>query len=192
MTIPSAGECAARAARFSHLLHTPRHDLAPRLLLGALATEGAIVPCTSLPPDLSRELERLAVRPHPLACDLAGRVDLDDLGAVLGAAPVALVLLTFRRFSGSRAWIGLDHLAAVRTLCHVAGVPLVLDAEGVYENARRARQCDPYLSFHTAEDVALRTFDLADGCFSAAEGFLAVRDPDLAHRVKATLPPVPA
>ena len=131
------------------------------------------------------------VSPHPFK----GNMDLERLEQALDRRDCALVIVTLTNNRLGGQPVALDNLGAVRQLCRKAGVPLFLDAARFAENVALVRARDPSLAGIEPRRIARRFFDLADGCFMSAKkdglvnigGFLALRDRDLAERIRQQL-----
>lgn len=132
--------------------------------------------------------------PHPFK----GDIDLEALAAELdrfGGDRVAFVVLTVTDNSGGGQPVSLANLRAASALCRARGVPLLLDAARVAENAYLVRLREPGQGGRTARDIAREIFRLADGLFMSAKkdalgncgGLIAVDDERWAEAIRVQL-----
>lgn len=130
-------------------------------------------------------------RVHPFK----GNMDLERLEALLQQhaperIPVCLLTLTSNTLGGQP--VSLENVRAVKQMLERYGIPLFLDACRVAENAYFSKLREPGYAERSPWDIAQELFSYADGCFMSAKkdglanigGFLAVRDAELAERVR--------
>ncbi|HXQ49379.1 MAG TPA: tryptophanase [Thermoplasmata archaeon] len=132
--------------------------------------------------------------PHPFK----GNVDvprLDELLGREGKAHVPLVMVTITNNTGGGQPVSLENLTATAAVCRRHGVPLYYDMCRWAENAFFIREREPGQSGRTIGEIGRAMFDLADGATMSAKkdglvnigGFVAVRDPGLASRIREQL-----
>lgn len=124
-----------------------------------------------------------------------GNVDLDQLAALLNeAAPgeVAAVVLTLTNNAGGGQPVSLANVRATRELCRTHRIPLVIDACRIAENAFFLREREPACAGLSPAEIVRELADCADIITMSAKkdglanigGFLALRDPALAERIR--------
>jgi tyrosine phenol-lyase len=127
-----------------------------------------------------------------------GNVDVERLDALLrreGKAHVPLVMVTITNNTGGGQPVSLANLAETAGVCRRHGVPLYYDMCRWAENAYFIREREPGQSGRSIGEIGRAMFDLADGATMSAKkdglvnigGFVAVRDPDLAARLREQL-----
>ncbi|HZY91484.1 MAG TPA: tryptophanase [Thermoplasmata archaeon] len=127
-----------------------------------------------------------------------GNVDLAALEALLareGREKVPLVMVTLTNNTGGGQPVSLENLRGVGRLAKNHGIPLYLDMCRWAENAYFIRSREPGMSGRTIAEIGREVFDLADGATMSAKkdglvnigGFVALRDPTLADRLKEQL-----
>ncbi len=190
---------------YRHLVPTHQGRGAEHLLSKVLVRPGQLVP-SNLYFTTSREHAELAggrwvdvavpeaqdtTSTHPFK----GNVDLAALENVLRAAAperVAFVRVeTCVNMAGGQP-VSVANLAAVRELTRAHGVPLILDATRLSENAVFVKDREPAGESATLPGVIAEIAALADGAvFSSKKdhfvpigGFLALNDDELAERVR--------
>ena len=199
-------EGAMRAAYgWRHLIPTHQGRGAEHLLARILVRPGLLVP-SNLYFTTSREHVELAGGTWvdvsiPEASDpesehpFKGDVDLTALERVLAAAAperIAFVRVeTCVNMAGGQP-ISLANLRAVRELTRAHGVPLILDATRISENAVFVKDREPGWADRSVREVIRALADEADGAvFSSKKdhfvpigGFLALNDDELAERAR--------
>ncbi len=116
-----------------------------------------------------------------------GNIDLDRLrAAVRGpqAGDLACVLMTVTNNTGGGQPVSMANLRAASALAHEAGVPLVLDAARIAENAWFIQQREAELASTPVADIMREMASYADVILMSAKkdgmvnigGFVAVRD----------------
>jgi tyrosine phenol-lyase len=199
-------EAAVREAYgFRHLIPTHQGRGAEHLLAKVLVEPGQLVP-SNLYFTTSREHVELAggvwvdvsipeagdpESTHPFK----GNIDLTRLGHVLAAA--APERIAFVRVEACLNMAGgqpfsLANLREVAQLAHEHGVPLILDATRISENAVFVKDREPGYADLSLPEVIREIAALADGAvFSSKKdhfvpigGFLALNDDDLAEQAR--------
>jgi tyrosine phenol-lyase len=189
---------------YRHVIPTHQGRGAEHLLSRILVRPGMLVP-SNLYFTTSREHVELAGGTWvdvsvPEASDPAspfpfkGNIDLEKLENVLRAADDRVAFVRQEaclNMAGGQPFC-VENLAAVRALTRRYGVPLVLDATRISENALFIRQRQPAYADHSLADVVLTLTGLSDGAvFSSKKdhfvpigGVLALDDDDLARRAR--------
>jgi len=126
-----------------------------------------------------------------------GNMDLGALEACLldPDQDVPLVMVTVTNNACGGQPVSLENMRAVRALCDLHGIPLFIDACRFAENAYLIQQREPGCRERSLESLVLDMFSMADGCTMSAKkdglanigGFLAVRDVELAQRLRERL-----
>jgi len=123
-----------------------------------------------------------------------GNMNLPALRACLeeNRGEVPIVMVTVTNNAGGGQPVSLENLRAIRALCDEFELPLFVDACRFAENAYLIQQREAGQSERSVEDIVLELFSMADGCTMSAKkdgmanigGFLAVRNPKLAQRLR--------
>jgi tyrosine phenol-lyase len=190
---------------YRHVIPTHQGRGAEHLLSKLLVEPGSIVP-SNLYFTTSREHAELAggvwvdvsvpeasdpVSTHPFK----GNVDLEALGYVLAAcAPDRIAFVRVEaclNMAGGQPF-SLENLARVRELTLEHGVPLILDATRISENALFVKDREPGQAGRTFPELIRAISELSDGAvFSSKKdhfvpigGVLALNDDDLARRAR--------
>lgn len=126
-----------------------------------------------------------------------GNVDVTRLEECLRAKDrrVPLVMVTLTNNTGGGQPVSLANLRAVRDVTRAHGVPLYFDMCRWAENAFFIRAREPGQADRSIAEIGRSMFELADGATMSAKkdglvnigGFVAVRDPELAARIKEQL-----
>lgn len=142
---------------------------------------------------LARDLPVPAALTPSAELPFKGDMDLAALERLLAQPPGArLVVVTVTSNACGGQPVSLGNLREVRRLCDRHRARLFLDAARFAENAWFIKEREEgYLDKHPRE-IAREIFDLADGCLMSAKkdglvnigGLLAVRDAELAERIK--------
>ena len=139
--------------------------------------------------------------PAPLAQDLRssrpfkGDVDLDRLADVLASAragEIAGVVMTVTNNAGGGQPVSLSNLRGAQALCRRHGVPLIVDASRIAENAFFIKGREEGFSEKSVAEIVRAIGDCADVLTMSAKkdglvnigGFLATRDAALAERIR--------
>jgi tyrosine phenol-lyase len=199
-------EAAARDAYgFKHIVPTHQGRGAEHLLAKVLVQPGQLVP-SNMYFTTSREHVELAGGVWvdvsiPEASDpssthpFKGNLDLTALEHVLSAAAperVAFVRAEACLNMAGGQPLSLENLAGVRALTLAHGVPLILDATRISENALFVKEREPGESARPLPEVIRAIADLSDGAvFSSKKdhfvpigGLLALNDDHLAEQVR--------
>jgi tryptophanase len=193
---------------YQHVIPTHQGRAAERLLFEALVRPGDVVPGNTHFDTTRANLERLgaialdlpveAARVPSLDLPFKGDMDVEALAMILeaelpGRIPLVIVTATSNSCGGQP--VSLANLREVRRLCDRHGVPLFLDAARFAENAWLVREREPLMGALEPRAIARAMFEQADGCLMSAKkdglvnigGFLAVRDGNLAERLRRDL-----
>ena len=198
-------ETARKTFGYRYVIPTHQGRGAEHLLALALVRPGAIVP-SNLYFTTSREHVELvggrwvdvAVREatepastHPFK----GNIDLARLEDVLAAAEPGEVAYVRQEaclnMAGGQPF-SIENLAGVRELTRRYGVPFILDATRISENALFVKEREPGFAERSVSELVRLIADHADGAvFSSKKdhfvpigGFVAVNDLDLARRLR--------
>ncbi len=191
-----------------HVIPAHQGRAAEHLLFGQLAHRGDLVPNNMHFDTTQAHVVRVGATPLNLAipeaydCDdphpFKGNVDLARLEELLAgpsAARVPLVMVTLTNNTGGGQPVSLANLRGVARLCRAHRKPLYLDICRWAENAYFIRTREPGQARRSVRAIGREVADLADGVLMSAKkdglvnmgGFLAVRDPELAARLKEDL-----
>jgi tryptophanase len=188
---------------FEHVIPTHQGRAAEHFLFQALVQPGDVVPSNTHFDTTRANVAACGGEPVDLPCaELAdtastapfkGDVDLGALERVLaGTRRVPLAMITLTNNAGGGQPASLANVTAMSALCRGFGVPLFVDACRFAENAWLVREREDGLGDVPVREIVRRTFALADGCTMSAKkdglanigGFLALRDGELAERVR--------
>jgi tryptophanase len=127
-----------------------------------------------------------------------GNLDTKELQANIerhGAPNIGAVILTVTNNSGGGQPVSMANAGAVSDICREHGIPFILDACRIAENAWFIHEREPGYKEKTYRQIASEMFALADGCIMSAKkdalvnmgGFLALKDLDLALQCRTVL-----
>jgi tyrosine phenol-lyase len=193
---------------FPHVIPAHQGRAAENLLFSTLVRPGQIVP-NNMHFDTTRShVEHNGATAVNLAVPEAydarsefpfkGNVDLDALESLLrreGPTRIPLVMVTLTNNTGGGQPVSLENLRAVSACAKAHGIPVYLDMCRWAENAYFIRSREPGMSGRPIAEIGQELFSLADGATMSAKkdglvnigGFVAVRDADLAARLKEQL-----
>jgi tyrosine phenol-lyase len=191
-----------------HVLPTHQGRAAENILFSTLSRPGLTIPSNNhfdttraniefygaealdLVIDEGRDIHSL----HPFKGNMnVGR--LDEVLGSLGRDRVPLCMLTVTNNTGGGQPVSLQNIRETSEVCRKHGVPLFLDACRFAENAYFIKQREKACSDMSIREIAAAMFACADGATMSAKkdglgnigGFLALRDPDWAGRLKNAL-----
>ncbi len=134
---------------------------------------------------------------HDLSSHLPfkGDVDLDQLAAALSAArpgEIAGVVMTVTNNAGGGQPVSMANLRGARDICRHHGVPLIVDASRIAENAFFIKEREEGLSQKSVAEIVRAIGECADVLTMSAKkdglvnigGLLVLRDPELAERIR--------
>ncbi len=124
-----------------------------------------------------------------------GDIDLEELEVALRAAPageIAGVVMTVTNNAGGGQPVSLANLKGAQALCRRHGIPLVLDASRIAENAFFIHERETGLAQKSIAEIVRAMGDCADIITMSAKkdglvnigGLLVLRDPELAERIR--------
>ena len=193
---------------FAYVIPTHQGRAAERILFATVCRPGDVVP-NSTHFDTTRanveyqggEARDLIMPEHRdlhVEAPFKGDLDVEALEATIaefGRDQVPLITVTVTDNSGGGQPVSLANLRAVREVCDRHDIPFFLDAARFAENAWFIVQREDGQEDRHPRDVAKEMFRLADGCWISLKkdglanigGVLAMNDPDLAERCRATL-----
>ncbi|HXZ99927.1 MAG TPA: tryptophanase [Candidatus Binatia bacterium] len=192
---------------FRHIIPVHQGRAAEKILFGAVAGAGKVVPANHHFDTTRANVEATGAEaldlPCPEAADIAGRhpfkgnLDVERLDELLEgrSADVPLCLVTVTDNTGGGQPVSLENLRQVRSVCQRYGVPLFLDAARFAENAYLVKLREPGQRARSARDIAREVFSLADGATMSAKkdgianigGFLALNSDAWAERARQLL-----
>ncbi len=134
---------------------------------------------------------------HDISSDqpFKGDVDLDELASTLAAAApgeIAGFVMTVTNNAGGGQPVSLANLRGAQTLCRRYGVPLIVDASRIAENAFFIKEREAGFAQKSVAEIVRAIGDCADILTMSAKkdglvnigGLLVLRDPDLAERIR--------
>ncbi len=124
-----------------------------------------------------------------------GNVDLNRLEDLLRGGDVNLVVMVMTNNTGGGQPVDLDNLKEAYSLTRRYGVPLIIDACRISENAYLVKKRNPKYSNWSVKDIVLESFRHSDGAFMSGKkdglsnmgGFLVLRDPQKRLKAKELL-----
>lgn len=192
---------------YDEVIPTHQGRAAEHLLCGALLRPGDRVFSNTLFDTTRANVEAAGAVGIDLPCAEAadstthhpwkGEFDLAALDAALSdrTVPTGFVMLTITNNARGGQPVRPSHAAAVREITARHAVPLFIDGARFAENAGLVRQRDPAWGAKSPAEIARALFASADGCLVSGKkdglvnmgGFLALRDPELAARLRERL-----
>lgn len=187
----------------------PAHQgrAAEHLLFGRLCKDGDLVPNNTHFDTTRANLECLEVEALDLVIPEAketrlnhpfkGNMDTEALARIVKVhhqrIPFALITITNNSAGGQP--VSLANMRRVKEILTPYKIPLYVDAARFAENAWFIKTREPGQSERTPIEIAREFFSYADGAMMSAKkdgmvnigGFLALRDPDLAERLRDNL-----
>ncbi len=198
-------DAVQKVTGFPEIIPAHQGRAAERILLETILRPGDAAVSNALFDTTRANVERMGARgidlptaqgmdpadPNPLK----GAIDLQRLAEALEQEPVRCVILTCTANGTGGHPVPLANVREASDLCRARGVPLFIDAARFAENAALLSRRDPECRGRPAAEIARAIFDLADGCLMSAKknglahigGFLALRDPKLAERLRQNL-----
>jgi len=187
----------------------PTHQgrAAEHLLFSNICEPGQLVPNNTHFDTTRANLEALGVEavdlPDPTARDTSaaypfkGNMDVDALTELLKREHLRIpfVMLTITNNTAGGQPVSLENVRRVREVIQPYRIPLYIDAARFAENAFFIKTREPGQAHRQTRQIARDVFALADGVTMSAKkdgmanigGFVALRDPELAERLRATL-----
>jgi len=193
---------------FSEILPTHQGRAAERLLLGALAGAGSLIPSNTLFDTTRANCLDLGVEPCDLPADefwdfessfpFKGNIDTEALEAVLAGPEshrIPLVLMTITNNICADLPVSMANLRRTSELCQQYGKPLYLDACRFAQNAWYIREFEAGYREKSIRQIVAEIFALAEGCIVSAKkdcmaqmgGFLALRSPKVAEAARSRM-----
>lgn len=190
-----------------HVLPTHQGRAAENILFSELSRPGLIIPSNNHFDTTRANVEFFGAQALDLVIPegrdiravhpFKGNMDLGRLAELLRAqaSTIPVCMLTVTNNTGGGQPVSLENIRAVSALCRKHRVPFFLDACRFAENAYFIKQREPACKDMTVAEIASAMFACADGATMSAKkdglgnigGFLALRDGDLAGRLKNAL-----
>lgn len=146
---------------------------------------------------LDLPVEKKPAGAGPAHWEFHGDIDIKKLKAEVDAnkASMPLVILTVTNNAIGGQPVSMRNIAQCRKMLESEGIPLYLDAARFAENAWFIKKHEDGYDKKSVKDIAREMFSHADGVLMSAKkdafgnigGFLALRDPGLAERVRALM-----
>ncbi|MGC8723093.1 MAG: tryptophanase [Acidobacteriota bacterium] len=191
-----------------HVLPTHQGRAAENLLFSQIARPGLSIPNNSHFDTTRANIEFFGAEAVDLVIPegrdihldhpFKGNMDLNRLETLLkekGRRSVPLCMITITNNTGGGQPVSLANIRATGELCRRYGVPLFLDCCRFAENAYFIKRREPECAHMSIREIAAAMFACADGATMSAKkdglgnigGFLALRDGELAARLKSML-----
>ncbi|MEM7157012.1 MAG: SDR family NAD(P)-dependent oxidoreductase [Myxococcota bacterium] len=193
-SLPRGEQQAPHPLPFRHVFSAPSGRDAEAMFCGAMSRRRGVVLTNGLFPTWSLNLVEAGLEPHVLRpSETSGRfradVDLEDLVGQLATRPgdIAFVCLELSNNAGGGHPLSIANLRAVREQLVVHGIPLVLDATRLLENAYFVAEHETGRDSDDVWAVAREMLALADSITLSLSkdfatdygGVVATRDPKL-------------
>lgn len=193
---------------FRHVIPTHQGRAAEHLLFSVMVKPGDTVPSNTHFDTTRANIEIAGGQALDLVVDAAGdpyadlpfkgNIDIakvENVIAEVGRDRIPLAMITITNNSGGGQPVSLENLTAYHRLLDRHGIPLFIDACRFSENAHFIREREGSNAGRPVRDIIADTFALAEGCTMSAKkdactnigGFLALRDEQLARRIKERL-----
>jgi len=190
---------------FRHVIPTHQGRAAEHLLFSVTVKPGDYVPSNTHFDTTRANVEMAGGEAMDLAVDAAGdpyadlpfkgNIDVEKVENLIkevGRDRIPLGMITLTNNSGGGQPVSLENLTAYHRLLDRHGIPLFIDACRFSENAWFIREREGSNAGRSVVDITADTFALAEGCTMSAKkdactnigGFLALRDEELARRIK--------
>ncbi|MBZ0266934.1 tryptophanase [bacterium] len=192
---------------FEHVIPTHQGRAAEHLLFQEMVKPGNVVPNNTHFDTTRANVEGAGGIALDLPCPemgdrksrapFQGNMDLGALAEALvehkGNVPLVMVTITNNAAGGQP--VSLENLRGVHHLCREHGVPFFIDACRFAENAYLIKEREEGHARRALGEIAHEIFGMADGCTMSAKkegmanigGFLAVRDDEMARRLRSAL-----
>ncbi len=190
-----------------HVIPTHQGRAAEHLLFHAMGGEGKTIPNNTHFDTTRANAEDSGATALDLPCGesldtqsdypFKGNMDLVKLRACLeeNVGKVPLVIVTVTNNAGGGQPVSMENLRGVRALCDEFSLPLFIDACRFAENAYLIQQREASQHGRPLDEIVLDMFALCDGLTMSAKkdgmvnigGFIAVRDDELARRLRERL-----
>ena len=188
-----------------HVIPVHQGRVAENLLFSTVVKEGMIVPNNSHFDTTRANVEYHDAEALDLLCEegkdphlvapFKGNMDVDALARLIekvGTDIIPLVMITVTNNSGGGQPVSMANIKAVSEICREHGLPLFFDAARFAENAYFIKSREQGYGDTPIPEIVREMFSYVDGCTMSAKkdgmvnmgGFLAMRDGDLAERIR--------
>lgn len=188
---------------FPHILPTHQGRAAERLLYGYLGGTGKVFVSNTHFDTTRANIEFSGAEAIDCLTDVGkdpsafhpfkGNLDVEQLKQIISERgdAMAAVILTVTNNSGGGQPVSMTNAKAVKAICNEHGIPFILDACRIAENAWFIHNREEGYAAKTFREIAQEMFSLADGCTMSAKkdaivnmgGFLALRDDTLSQEI---------